>query len=128
MSAGPAIAIGSHRGVVGGLGFFGGEIIELAVDAFGIEPAHPPAGLDLEIVEAFPVAADPGEHGRVAVELGLEQGVHRLGHRIVITVGDRADRWCGADVVETLGVGDRSVLTSRAEPVKAFETRTQDFF
>ena len=53
--------------VVGIFDLCRGEIAELAVEAFLVEPRHPSAGLELEIIDAFPVPADPGEDGRVAV-------------------------------------------------------------
>jgi hypothetical protein len=50
-----------------------GEVVELAVETFFVEPRHPAGGRDLEVVESAPVAAVAGERGRVAVQLGLEQ-------------------------------------------------------
>jgi hypothetical protein len=45
----------------------------------------------------------------VADELGLEQGVERLGHRVVVGVALASHRGDGACLGETLGVADGEV-------------------
>jgi hypothetical protein len=74
-----------------------GPVVELAVDALLVEPRHPGAGGDLEIVEAPPRSAVAGQGGRVAVQLRLEQADGGLGHGVVETVADGADEGVGAD-------------------------------
>lgn len=58
------------------------------MEAVLVELDDPFGGGGLEVVEALPVAAVGGEHGRVAVQLGLEQSVDRFGHRVSETVDD----------------------------------------
>ncbi len=43
--------------VIGGFDLGGSAVVEFAVEAFFVEPAHPAAGGDLEVVEAPPRSA-----------------------------------------------------------------------
>ena len=69
--------------VVGVFDLGGGEVAELAVEALVVEPGHPPAGRELEVIEASPVPSVRGEDGGVAVQFGLVETVDRLGERVV---------------------------------------------
>ena len=72
--------------------FGGSEVVELAVDALLVEPRHPPARGDLEVIESSPRAAVGAQRGGVAVQLGLEQADGRFRERVVVAVADGADR------------------------------------
>jgi hypothetical protein len=68
--------------VVGLLDFCWGEVTQFAVEAFGVELCDPSARLDLEVVDACPVASVAGEHGRIAVKLGLVEADDGFGHGV----------------------------------------------
>jgi hypothetical protein len=105
--------------VVGCFDLGRGAAVEFAVDAFVVEPPDPAAGGDLEVIETLPVAAVGGEDGGVAVQLGLVERVHRLGHRVIKAVADGADRRDRTDVIEAVRVCDRRVLA----PASWWQTR-----
>ena len=89
--------------VVGGFNLGGGEVAELAVEAMFVEPRHPSAGRDLEVVEASPVPSVRREDGGVAVQLGLVERVHRFGHRVVVRISDGPDRCPGVELGKPVG-------------------------
>lgn len=64
------------------------EVSQGLVEALLVEPGHPAAGGDLEVVEAVPVAAVGGEDDRVADQLSFVEAVDRLGQRVVPGLGD----------------------------------------
>ena len=68
-----------------------------------VEPVDVLGDGDLEVVDAGPGAL-------VADQLGLEQGVERLGQGVVVGVALGADRGDGAGLGEAFGVADGSVL------------------
>jgi len=78
--------------VVGGFSLCWGEVAELPVKAFVVEPSDPPARRDFEVVEPAPRTAVGPEGGGVAVEFGLVERVDRLGHCVIERIADRADR------------------------------------
>ena len=76
-----------------------------------VEPRDPCTRRDLEVVETLPVTAVVRKDGRVAKELSLEDGEHRLGPGVDAPIDrqveffgllDRIWRWMA------LGVGGRS--------------------
>ncbi len=52
------------------------------MNALFVEPRDPCTCRDLEVVEALSVTAVVRKDGRVAKELSLEDGEHRLGHGV----------------------------------------------
>ena len=90
----------------GGLLFNFGRrsVVELAVKSLLVEPRHPRARRDLEVVESSPVSTVVGQDCRIAVQLGLEDAHHRFGHGVIETVADRSDRGGHAELVDAVGV------------------------
>ena len=70
-------------------------------------PVHPAEGGEFDVVDGAPGALSGASDG-----LGLEQRVHRFGQRVVMGVPDRADRRCGAGLVEALAVADAGELAA----------------
>ena len=95
-----------------GLDFSRRPIVELAVKSLLVEPGHPGAGGDLEVVKSLPGPAVGGEGGGVSVQLCLEQPHDRFSHRIVEAIADGPDRGGGTYLVDPFGVEDRGVLAS----------------
>ena len=62
----------------------GGEVVEVLVGAFGVEPHHPFGGRQLDLVDVAPGALP-------ADEFVLERPDRGLGQRIVQGVADRSD-------------------------------------
>ena len=57
------------------LGGFGGEVVEVFVRAFGVEPQHPLRGGDLDVVDVAPGALPTDEFILKRPDGGLGQGV-----------------------------------------------------
>lgn len=81
----------------------GGEVVEVLVGAFGIEPGDPFGGRQFDLVDVAPWALP-------ANEFVLERPDGGLGQRVVECVAHRANRGVHAFVEEALGEGHRGVL------------------
>ena len=57
------------------LGLYGGEVIDRAVGAFGVEPLHPARGGNLDLVDVAPGAFVVDELGLVEPDLRLREGI-----------------------------------------------------
>lgn len=105
----------SNPGGVGLLGSIEGcfelgrwDVIAVAVEAVLVEPVHPRQGGELELVDAVPaVGVGPVD------ALGLVEPVGRLGQRVVVGIGDGADRGPRSDLVEAFGEPHGCELRSR---------------
>ncbi len=76
-----------------------------------VEPRHPRTRRDLEVVESLPVTTVVGQHGRVAMQFGLEEAHHRFGEGIIIGISDGADRRRHAEFADAVGVAHARVLS-----------------
>ena len=76
---------------------------DLAVQAPVVEPVDVFGDGDLQVVDVLPRAL-------VADQLGLEQGVERLGQSVVVRVPGRPDGGDGAGLGQSLGVAHGQVL------------------
>jgi hypothetical protein len=86
----------------------GRQVAEVAVQAPGVVPVHPPERRELNLLDCLPRAAAGG----AADQLGLVVAVDRLGQGIVIAVTDRSDRRGRANLREPLAVADGRELLS----------------
>jgi hypothetical protein len=78
----------------------------VTVEAVLVEPVHPAECGEFEFVDVVPELRGVGS----VDAFGLAEAVGGLGERVVVGVGDRADRWSGADLVETLSESRRCEL------------------
>lgn len=85
------------------LEFFGWEVVEGEVQAFGVVPADPLDDCPFDLVSVRPGAV-------VLDQYGFEGAVEGLGHRVVVTVGDGADGRGRAGLEQALAVADGHVL------------------
>ena len=60
---------------------FGGEVVEVFVGSFGVEPVDPVGGFELDVVDVAPGAL-------AADQLVLERADGGLGQRVVLGVAD----------------------------------------
>lgn len=77
----------------------------------GVVPVHPAEGGQLDVLDALPRAGSGGS----VDQLGLVVAVDRLGEGAVVGVGDRADRWDGANLGEAFAVAQRRALRAASE-------------
>ena len=89
--------------VVVGLVLRGWDQPELAVQAPVVVPVDVLGEGDLQVVDPVPWAL-------VSDQLGLEQRVECLGHRVIVGIADRSDRSDRLDLGESLAVAHRRVL------------------
>ncbi len=76
------------------------------------EPRGPLGGLDFKVVESFPVSSDFLQDRGIAEQLGLEEGEHRFGNRVIKRIADSSNRGRDAEFTESVGVGNADVLGS----------------
>jgi hypothetical protein len=61
-------------------------VVELGMEPLLVEPRHPGARGELEVVESLPRSTVGLQGGGVAVQFGLEQPHDRLGHGVVVAL------------------------------------------
>ena len=82
------------------------DVAAVAVEAVLVEPVDPGQRGELDLADVGPPSWGVG-----AIDaLGLVEPVDGLGERVVVAVGDGADRWSGADLVESFGEPHRREL------------------
>ena len=77
------LAGGGERSVVIGFELDRGHVVEVAVEAFGVVPVHPPECRELDVFDRA-----PGSLSGSADELGLVEPVDGLSERVVIRIAD----------------------------------------
>lgn len=91
--------------VVEPLDGFGGEVVEVLVGAFGVEPLHPVGGGDFDVVDVAPGTLP-------ADEFIFERSDGGFGQRVVQGVADGADGGIDTFVDEPVGECHRRVLST----------------
>src|SRR3954447_998072 len=82
------------------------NVVEVAVQALGVVPVHPPERGELDVLDRLPWPAAR----RAADQRGLVEAEHRLGQGVVERVADGADRRPRADLRKPLAVANRREL------------------
>ena len=103
--------MGSGQVLVGVLGSVGRlelccwDVVEVAVQPFGVAPVDPGEGGELDVVDRGPRAlVGPAD------EFGLVEPVDGLGQGVVVAVADHPDRGDGVDLGEAFAVADAGEL------------------